>query len=102
MNKKDNLEFEAYGESLESHPDFLSLKQEYEFRQLQSELNEEMGNVNKADTSYPHKLESQDFSLIFDTPIQENLIDNNVTQTLKNDEVVSLEENVVSKIDTEQ
>lgn len=98
---KEFREFEAYGESLESHPDFLLLKREHEERLLQEEINRLEEGVNKVGISYQHYLQSQDTRLIFDTPIQENLIEQPITQTLKNDETISLEENVVSKITEE-
>jgi len=91
-------EFEAYGESLESHPDFFSLKREHEEKSLRDEINILEEGVNKVGISYQQYLQCQDNSLIFDTPIQENLIEQPTTLTLKNDEIVTLEENVVSKI----
>lgn len=74
--KNKQIEFEAYGESLESHPDFLSLKADYEYQQIKEELNQ-LASQEEVDIipqiNLEKNLHSVNESFIFDTPIQENL-----------------------------
>lgn len=76
---KHNLEFEHYGESLESHPDFLLLKKRYEEELMYEELMltecgklcEENGEkhleINK------HSLDFSEQTPNFDIPLKENI-----------------------------
>lgn len=72
----NDLPFNHFGESLDSTPDFLSLKQQWEYEQLMwEELRENScgKNLDNIEENIGNGLDISEQSPIFDTPLKENI-----------------------------